>query len=73
MQNVITHSQKKLEKLKTVVGGHQELAALEKCISDEKTKNCYLKKSQLRTPRTTRGRKENAPRAAQRSEEGTPR
>jgi anti-sigma regulatory factor (Ser/Thr protein kinase) len=42
MQNMITHSQKKLEKLKIVVSGHQELAALEKCISDEKTKNCYL-------------------------------
>jgi hypothetical protein len=27
MQNVITHSQKKSEKLKAVVSGHQELAA----------------------------------------------
>jgi hypothetical protein len=42
MQNVITHSQKKSKKLKTVVSGHQELAAMEKRISDEKTKNCYL-------------------------------
>jgi hypothetical protein len=67
MQDVITHSQKKSEKLKTVVGGHQELAALEKRVSDEKTKN------QLRTPRKTRGAKESAPRAAQRSEEGAPR
>jgi hypothetical protein len=44
MQNVITHSQKKSEKLKAVVSGHQELAALDKCISDEKTKNCYLQR-----------------------------
>jgi hypothetical protein len=44
MQNVITHSQKKSEKLKTVVSGHQELAAMEKRISDEKMKNCYLQR-----------------------------
>jgi hypothetical protein len=45
MQNVITHSQKKSEKLKVVVSGHQELAALEKRISNEKMKNCYLEKA----------------------------
>jgi regulator of replication initiation timing len=45
MQNVITHSQKKLEKLKTVVSGHQELAALEKRLADERTKNCSLEKA----------------------------
>jgi hypothetical protein len=44
VQNVITHSQKKLEKLKAVVSGHQELAALDKRISDEKMKNCYLQR-----------------------------
>jgi peptidoglycan hydrolase CwlO-like protein len=30
--------------LKTVVSGHQELAAMEKRISDEKMKNCYLQR-----------------------------
>jgi hypothetical protein len=44
MQNVITHSQKKSEKLKAVVSGHQELAALDNRISDEKTTNCYLRR-----------------------------
>jgi hypothetical protein len=44
MQNMITHSQKKSEKLKTVVSDHQELAAMKKCISDEKTKNYYLQR-----------------------------
>jgi hypothetical protein len=44
MQNVITHSQKKSEKLKVVVSGHQELAAKEKCISEERMKNCYLQR-----------------------------
>jgi hypothetical protein len=45
MQNVITHSQKKSEKLKTVVSGHQELATMKQHISDEKTKNrCYLQR-----------------------------
>jgi predicted nucleic acid-binding Zn-ribbon protein len=41
---VITHSQKKSEKLSAVVSGHQELAALDKRICDEQTKNCYLKR-----------------------------
>jgi DNA polymerase III delta prime subunit len=41
---VITHSQKKSAKLGTVVSGHLELAALDKRISDEKTKNCYLRR-----------------------------
>jgi anti-sigma regulatory factor (Ser/Thr protein kinase) len=45
VQNVITHSQKKSEKLKIVVSDHQELAALERCITDEKTKNCSLEKA----------------------------
>jgi small-conductance mechanosensitive channel len=44
VQNVITHSQKKSDKLKAVVSGHQELAALDKRISDEQTKNCYLQR-----------------------------
>jgi hypothetical protein len=44
MQNVITHSQKKSEILKAVVSAHQELAAKEKRISEEQTKNCYLQR-----------------------------
>jgi hypothetical protein len=44
MQNVITHSKKKFEKLKAVVSGHQELAAKEKRISEEQTKNIYLQR-----------------------------
>ncbi|XP_025820834.1 stress response protein nst1-like [Panicum hallii] len=44
-KNVITHSQKKSEKLKTVVSGHQELAALEKRLTDERTMNCSLEKA----------------------------
>jgi small-conductance mechanosensitive channel len=44
MQNVITHSQKKTEKLKAVMSGHQELAAKEKRISEELTKNYYLQR-----------------------------
>jgi hypothetical protein len=44
MQNVITHSQKKSEKLKAVVSGHQELAAKDKRISEEQTKNIYLQR-----------------------------
>jgi hypothetical protein len=43
-QPVITKSQKKSEKLGAVVSGAQELAALDKRISDEKTKNCYLQR-----------------------------
>jgi hypothetical protein len=41
---VIKHSQKKTKKLKAVVSGHQELAAKEKCISKELTKNIYLRR-----------------------------
>jgi hypothetical protein len=44
MQNVITHSQKKSEKLKAVVSGHQELTAKDKIISKELTKNIYLRR-----------------------------
>jgi hypothetical protein len=44
MQNMITHSQKKTEKLKAVVSGHQEVAAKEKRISEEQTNNCYLQR-----------------------------
>jgi hypothetical protein len=43
MQDVIKHSQKKTKKLKAVVG-HQELAAKEKRISKELTKNIYLQR-----------------------------
>jgi hypothetical protein len=41
---LIAHSQKKSEKLKAVVSGHQELAVLEKRVSDEKMKNFYLRR-----------------------------
>jgi hypothetical protein len=44
MQNWIKHSQKKTEKLKAVVSGHQELAAKDKRISEELTKNIYLRR-----------------------------
>jgi small-conductance mechanosensitive channel len=44
MQNVIKHSQKKTKKLKAVVSGHQELAAKDKRISEELTKNIYLRR-----------------------------
>jgi hypothetical protein len=44
MQVVIKHSQKKTEKLKAVVSGHQELAAKNKRISEELTKNIYLRR-----------------------------
>jgi hypothetical protein len=44
MQDVIKHSQKKTEKLKAVMSGHQELAAKEKHIFEELTKNIYLQR-----------------------------
>jgi predicted nucleic acid-binding Zn-ribbon protein len=43
-QHVITKSQKKSEKLHAVVSDARELAALDKRISEEKTKNCYLQR-----------------------------
>jgi uncharacterized protein YeeX (DUF496 family) len=45
MQDVITDSQKKSEKLWEIVSDHQELAALEKRVDDEKIKNLYLEKA----------------------------
>jgi hypothetical protein len=48
---VISHSQKKSEKLNTIVGGHQELAALEKRVDDEKTKNLHLEKANFELQR----------------------
>jgi hypothetical protein len=45
MQNVIARSQRKSEKLKTVVGDHQELAALERRIADDEAKICSLEKA----------------------------
>jgi hypothetical protein len=44
MQDVITDSQKKLEKLREVVSDHQEFAALERRVDDERTKNLHLEK-----------------------------
>jgi hypothetical protein len=54
MQNVITHSQKKSEKLKAIMNGHQELAAKDKRISEELTKNIYLRREldKLKAERT---------------------
>jgi hypothetical protein len=43
-QHVITKSQKKSEKLRAVVSDARELAALDKRISEEITKNCYLQR-----------------------------
>jgi predicted nucleic acid-binding Zn-ribbon protein len=44
VQHVITKSQKKSEKLRAVVSDARELASLNKRISEEKTKNCYLQR-----------------------------
>jgi hypothetical protein len=54
MQNVITHSQKKSEKLKAIMSGHQELAAKDKRISKEMTKNIYFRREidKLKVERT---------------------
>jgi hypothetical protein len=43
-QHVITKPQKKSENLGAVVNDAKELAALDKRISEEKTKNCYLRR-----------------------------
>jgi hypothetical protein len=43
-QHVITKSQKKSEKLRAVVSDARELAALDKRVSEEITKNCYLQR-----------------------------
>jgi hypothetical protein len=58
MQNVIARSQKKSEKLKTVVSDRQELAALERRITDDKTKICSLEKvnSELRKQLEVQGK-----------------
>jgi predicted nucleic acid-binding Zn-ribbon protein len=44
VQHVITKSQKKSEKLRAVVSDARELAALNKRISEENMKNCYLQR-----------------------------
>jgi hypothetical protein len=43
-QHVITKSQKKSEKLRAVVSDAQEVAALDKRVSEEIIKNCYLQR-----------------------------
>jgi hypothetical protein len=43
-QHVITKSQKKSEKLRAIMSDARELAALDKCVSEEITKNCYLQR-----------------------------
>jgi hypothetical protein len=43
-QHVITKSKKKSEKLNAVVSDARELAALDKRVSEEITKNCYLQR-----------------------------
>jgi hypothetical protein len=44
VQHVITKSQKKSKKLSVVVSDAQELAALDKRVSEEIMKNCYLQR-----------------------------
>jgi predicted nucleic acid-binding Zn-ribbon protein len=44
VQHVITKSQKKSEKLRAVVSDARELAALDKRVSEEIIKNCYLQR-----------------------------
>jgi hypothetical protein len=44
VQHVITKSQKKSEKLRAVVSDVRELAALDKRVSEEIIKNCYLQR-----------------------------
>jgi hypothetical protein len=44
MQDVAKRSQQKLEKLKAVVSGLQELRAKDQCISEEKQKNIYFQR-----------------------------
>jgi hypothetical protein len=44
MQNVIAHSQKQSEKLKTLESDREELAALKRHVDDEKTENLHLEK-----------------------------
>jgi hypothetical protein len=43
-QHVITKSQKKSEKLRAVVSDAWEVAALDKRVSEEIIKNCYLQR-----------------------------
>jgi uncharacterized protein with von Willebrand factor type A (vWA) domain len=45
MQDVITDSQKKSEKLREVASDHQGIAALEKRVDDERTKNLCLERA----------------------------
>jgi nitrate reductase cytochrome c-type subunit len=45
MQDVITDSQKKSEKLQEVASDHQELTALEKRVDDERMKNLCLERA----------------------------
>jgi predicted nucleic acid-binding Zn-ribbon protein len=44
MQNVIAHSQKQSEKLKTLESDRKEIAALRRRVDDEKTENLHLEK-----------------------------
>jgi hypothetical protein len=45
MQDVITDSRRKSEKLREVIRDHQEVAALERRVDDEKMKNLHLEKA----------------------------
>jgi hypothetical protein len=44
MQSVIAHSQKQVEELKTLAYDRKELAALRRCLDDERTENLHLEK-----------------------------
>jgi predicted RNase H-like nuclease (RuvC/YqgF family) len=79
MQDVITDSQKKSEKLREVASDHQELAALEKRVDDERTKNLRLERAnselqrQLEEQRRTLEAQKSASGAAQRAKKSAPR
>jgi hypothetical protein len=45
VKDVVADSRKKLEKLRGVASGHQELAALKRHITDDETKICSLEKA----------------------------
>jgi flagellar biosynthesis/type III secretory pathway protein FliH len=44
MQSVIAHSRKQAEELKTLACDRKELAALRRCLDDERTENSNLEK-----------------------------
>jgi hypothetical protein len=51
MQDVIAHSQKQSEKLKTLVSDREELAGLKRRVDDERTENLHLEKVNIELQR----------------------